>query len=132
MILINRFVPYSGVNEMLTKLVEVHDDTITVRVLAVKLTPANDEERKVLFEHHGYSQDGSSVMLIELENEAATTDPMQWPSIGVHPRTLPVAHDYIKRNFERLPSDQVKVINVAEILGADLDPLLPPPFDLDN
>lgn len=114
---------------MLTKVVEVHDDSLKVRVLAVKLIPANDGERAALVDRSGFNPDGSTVLLIELDSETATSDPHQWPSLGVHPRTLPVAHVYIRRNFDLLAADGVEVINVADILDADLDPLLGSPID---
>lgn len=107
---------------MQLKLLEIHDDGTTVRSVAIKFEPGSTAEYDSLITHTGFDADGSTVLLYVLDRECGTTDPNRWASMGVHPRTMPVAHLWLERNWPHLPDGEVYVIDVAQILEAKLDP----------
>ena len=105
---------------MQTKLVEVHDNGMTIMVLAIRLTPTSRYERLAFVNKLGFRDDGGSVVLMELDGMRATADPYHWPSMGAYPRTLPSAHVWIIKNFDKmLPGE---VIDVALLVEANLYP----------
>jgi hypothetical protein len=107
---------------MYHRVVEVHDDGQSVTVLAIRLAPVSEAEARVLKSKGLVANDGT-ILLVDVENLLCSTDPYRWPSLGSpYPRSLPAAHLYIDRTFDDLPVGVVHRLDVAALLGADLDP----------
>jgi hypothetical protein len=107
---------------MQMKLVRIKDDGTTINALAIKFSFTSEMERQMLVQHTGHRADGNSVLLVELDSERCTTDPIRWAAMNVHRNTLPVAHALLERNFDRFPDGRINDIDIAEVLEARLDP----------
>ena len=59
-------------------------------------------------------------MLMMLDDGKATNDPYKWESLGLGPRTMPVAHNYIIENWHDLRDGDV--VDVEFILGESSAP----------
>lgn len=107
---------------MQLRAVRIKDDGTTIRALAIKLVPGSSAEYDDLITHTGFDAAGNTVLLFVTDREVGTTDPGRWASLGVYPRTMPVAHLWLERNWPHLPDGEVPEIDVAKILEAKLDP----------
>lgn len=94
-------------------MVEIRDAGTTIAAMAIKMSAADSVERRFLG-HCGFPSDGSSVVLMKLSDQRATSDPYGWADLG-GARTMAVAHDYIIGHFDELESGVV--IDVQVILG---------------
>lgn len=107
---------------MQAKTFEIRDRASFVPVLCVKLEPGCEADR-YLFARAGYGRDPENqrtyVMMMGLAGgvERATSDPHEWPG---DTRTRPVAHDFITKHFDELPSGAV--IDVEFILQETTEP----------
>jgi hypothetical protein len=97
---------------MKAKCFELRDRATFVPVVAVKIDPGNEAERYLL-RRAGFALPSDLVLMCGLDDgpDKATCDPYDW---GQN-RTRQVAHDFIARNFDRLPAGTV--IDVEFILG---------------
>jgi hypothetical protein len=107
---------------MKMKLVRVTDGKIRINTLAIKFSLANEMEREILVELAGHRADGGSVLLVELDREVCTTEPVKWASMGIFPRTLPVVHEMLLRSFDHFEDGRVNIIDVEKVLNAQIDP----------
>jgi hypothetical protein len=115
-------VDQAGGLDMYHRVIEISDGTHVVMVLAVKLTPVSEAEEDAL-RGKGLSPNDNDVMLVDVQNQLCTTDPYQWPSLGSEfPRTLPLAHQFVIANFDRIPLGVVYRLDIASLLEADLNP----------
>ena len=102
---------------MKTILLEVRDSMTFIPVVAMDTDPnkyhhQNDkyEERRWLLRSAGYSSDGDTIILLNLNDCRASNEPYGWNG-----RTMTVAHEYIERNWGELQDGDV--IDVEFILG---------------
>jgi hypothetical protein len=101
---------------VIVKAFEVRDEGTLIPVLAIKLAPHDELEKRVL-DRAGYGRtpvaQSRYVMLIDIAQEpcAATTDPYKHGSM----RTLRIAHEWIEKHFDTLMSGSV--VCVEFILG---------------
>jgi len=107
---------------MKTILLEVRDSMTFIPVVAMDTDPghrdvdrggyhsAKYEERRWLLRRAGYSPDGSTIILVNLNDCRASNEPYGWNG-----RTMTVAHEYIERNWGELQDGDV--IDVEFILG---------------
>lgn len=106
---------------METKMVEIRDSGTTIAALAIKMTGANDIEKRFL-SHCGYPLKDPkhfSVILVKLSDCRSTNDPYEWGG----GRTMPNAHIHIIKNWDSIiPGD---VIDVEVILGERETPKSP-------
>jgi len=94
---------------MLTKCIEIRDHGTCIPAMAFKMAADGEVEHR-FFWRCGYPQDGSAVILMELNHQKATSDPYEWGG-----RTYPVAHNYICEHFDEIPEGGV--VDVRVILG---------------
>ena len=109
---------------MIVKAVEVRDRGTFIPCLAVKMVPveypdAASEPERYLLRRAGYGFVNPCVVLCRMDaigvDRNATYDPFAWGE-----RTLPVAHQYIADNFDRLESGAV--VDVEWILKETTEP----------
>lgn len=107
---------------MITKTFEIRDIATFIPVLAVKLDPGCEPDR-YLFGRAGFGitpeRQSEYVIVLKIDGGEgrSTSDPACWPGGA---RTMPVAHDYIIKNFDTLNSGDV--ICVETILGERTKP----------
>jgi len=100
---------------MTSKTFEIRDRMTFIPVLAVQLGPGGEADRYLLA-RSGYgcgpAEQAEYVLLVQINggHGAAMSDPNEWGG-----RTMPVAHQYIKENFDSLASGAV--VDVEFILG---------------
>lgn len=96
---------------METRILEVRDRMTFIAVLAIKTTPANDEQRYYL-RRSGWSDSFDDVLLMRLDAQdgKVTADPFEQRG-----RTMHEAHQYIRREFDTLKDGDV--VDVEFILG---------------
>jgi hypothetical protein len=101
---------------MITKSFEIRDRATFIPAVAIKMVPANEEQRYLL-RRCGYGFDHPAVLLTRMDGNAraAPSDPYDWGD-----RTMTVAHDYITQNFDSLADGSV--IDVEHILGKRPEP----------
>lgn len=93
------------------KFFEIRDRATFIPGLAI-LMKSYDMHESYLLQRTGYDHDHPTILLINLSNQQARHSPCDWqPGI----RTMPVAHQYIVKNFNTLESGDV--IDVEYILG---------------
>ena len=101
---------------MKIKMFEVRDDGTLFPVLAYRMTPENDEQRRLL-ERCGYGNSvvdqASYVWMQRLDGGEGkgTSDVFKWGDS----RTMHEAHKYIKKNFDSMKDGEV--VDVEFILG---------------
>ena len=101
---------------------EIRDAGTFIPVLAVKLRPASDSDRYLLA-RAGYGrtpeQQADYVWLAKIDGGVGQSgsDCYDWPG-GC--RTMQIAHDYIDRHWDELPSGAV--VDVEHILGETSEP----------
>jgi hypothetical protein len=100
---------------MIVKALEIRDRNTFIPAAAIKMDPANAEQRYLLA-RVGF-RDGLSVTLMRLNDQKATADPYQW---GASERTMPNAHVYIEKHFDELKDGDV--VDVEFILGESRAP----------
>ena len=100
---------------MTCKTLEIRDRGTFIPVLAIQMQAVNSKQAYYIHHRCGYPPDGSSIMLMCLNDGRATDDPYEWQTLRMGPRTMPVAHDYIIKNFGKLEDGDV--IDVEFILG---------------
>ncbi len=86
---------------MKIKMIEIRDSATCIAAMAISMQAADLVEYRFL-RRCGYPSDGTSVMLMCLDDGKATNDPYGWPELGMGPRTMTVAHDWILANWERV------------------------------
>lgn len=99
---------------MKTLLLEIRDRMTFIPVVAMDTDPGHGafyEERRWLLRRAGYSQDGSTIILVNLNDCRASNDPYGWPGS----RTMQVAHHHIEQNWAKLEDGDV--IDVEFIMG---------------
>jgi hypothetical protein len=94
---------------------EIRDEGTNIPVLALQMLACNETQAYYIHERCGYPRDGSSIMLMLLNDGKATNDPYEWPALGMGRRTLPVAHDWILNHFADLRDGDV--VDVEFILN---------------
>ena len=110
---------------MIVKALEIRDRATFIPVMAILMTPDFSTDayipEKYLLRRSGFSLDDPSIVLCRMEcsgvDRNATYDPYSWGGVS---RTMPVAHDYIIKNFDSLNSGDV--IDVEFILGETKQP----------
>jgi hypothetical protein len=103
---------------MKTLALEIRDRATFIAALAIEMTPANDEQRYLLW-RSGYTEDHPCIVLTPMHgNVIATCDPYQWSD-----RTYRAAHLYIIREWATLKDGDV--VDVEFILGERSKPKLP-------
>lgn len=95
---------------MITKCLEIRDDGTCIAAIAMKMTAAQGAEEK-FFWRCGYPRDGHAVVLMNLSDQRATSDPYGW---GGGTRTMPIAHNWIIDHFDELIEGQVVDVRVIQ------------------
>lgn len=100
---------------MTTKMIEIRDVGTTIAALAM-CTRSEDEIEKRFLWRAGYAPtNGDGVILMNLSDHKATSDPYEWYSLRMGTRTMQNAHRYIIDHWEELKSGDV--VDVQFILG---------------
>lgn len=102
---------------MQTKILEIRDEGTFIGVLCVDINPDNEAQRYHM-RRVGYPCDGAPnvvVTRLSADGQPATNDPYHWGG-----RTMPVAHDYIIKNWPSLNDGDV--VDVQFILGETSTP----------
>ena len=111
------------------KFVEIRDEGTCILALALRMQappelriPRWKDTLGYWFLHFrsGYPEDGSSIMLICLEDGRATSDPYEWPARGMGQRTMGTAHNWIIDHWDELKDGNV--VDVQFILGETKTP----------
>ena len=102
-----------------SKVLEIRDAATRIDALAIRMKGCNPIQQ-FYFRCCGYPEDGTSIMLMVLYTGKATNDPYEWESLGLGPRTMPVAHDWIINHFDELKDGDV--VDVEFILNERLAP----------
>lgn len=97
------------------KILEVRDCGTHIPTLAIRMKGSNITQNYYIHGRCGYPKDGSSIMLMILDNGKATNDPYNWQSLGLGIRTMPNAHHYIQSHFDELQDGDV--VDVEWILN---------------
>jgi len=114
---------------MNTKLLEIRDEGTCILAIGIQMqappdppVPRWEDTVAYWFLHYrsGYPEDGSSIMLMCLEDGRATNDPYEWGSRGMGLRTMPNAHNYIIEHWDELKDGDV--VDVQVILGETTEP----------
>lgn len=99
-----------------TKLLEIRDKGTCILALAIQMVGLSTSVGYWFLHYRcGYPEDGSSIMLMCLDNGKATNDPYEWPALGMGIRTMGTAHNWILGHFEELGDGDV--VDVQVILG---------------
>lgn len=96
---------------MIAKTLEVRDSMTFIPVLAINTDPAGIEGQRYLLRRAGYSSDGSTIILLNLNDCRASNDPYEL----VNSRTMKVAHAFIQDQFHNLVDGDI--VDVEYILG---------------
>ena len=105
---------------METKCLEIRDKCTCIPALAIRMRGDTEIARYYVHTRSGYPRDGSSIMLMVLYTGKATNEPYEWESLGLGPRTMPVAHKFIIEHFGELSDGDV--VDVEFILGESSAP----------
>ncbi len=101
---------------MLTvKVLEVRDEATFISVMAIKMVTDDPVQAYYVHGRAGYGPTSGTVILVILGNVKATNDPYDWAALGMGPRTMSVAHQWIESRFDSLKDGDV--IDVSFILG---------------
>ncbi len=104
---------------MQVKTFEIRDRATFIPMLAVKLKSDGNSRDEYLLRRAGLDSDGSyHIALFNLNRGDGLMDYYKWGTA----RTLPVAHEYIEKHFDRLETGSV--IDVEFILGETTEPKL--------
>lgn len=95
---------------METKLIEIRDRATFIAAVAMRVAPANDQQRYLL-RRSGYSDTWDDVILMPLDCTNVNYDPYKWTGA----RTLHHAHLWIREHFDTLKDGDV--VDVQFILG---------------
>jgi hypothetical protein len=93
---------------------EIRDKGTFIPCLALRMT-ADNERQRYLLRRVGFEIEHPGIVLMTLNDQKATSDPYDWPSLGLGPRTMVVAHVWIAEHFDEL--DDGSVVDVEFILG---------------
>jgi hypothetical protein len=100
---------------MIRKFVEIRDKGTCIPAIAIQMLGDNEIQRHYL-RRAGYPADGSSIMLMVVDDGKATNDPYEWAvKLAMGSRTMPVAHNWILDHFGEITEGDV--IDVEFILG---------------
>ncbi len=100
---------------MTFKTLEIRDSGTLISAMAISMLAENDAQAYYVHDRCGHPNDGTSIVLMRLDDMLATNDPYEWPSRVGSTRTMPVAHQFIIENFTRLRDGDV--VDVEFILG---------------
>lgn len=101
---------------MLAKVFEIRDEGTFIAVIAIDMQ-ADNEGQRYLMRRVGYACDGRPNIMLTYASggNKANNDPYDWQG-----RTMPVAHDYIIKNWAIL--EDGAVVDVEFILGETKQP----------
>jgi hypothetical protein len=94
---------------------EVRDRMTFIPVVAINTEPSCEGQRYLL-RRSGYAHDGSTIVLVNLNDARAQNDAYSWTGS----RTMTDAHLFIEANFDSLKDGDV--IDVEFILGETSEP----------
>lgn len=97
------------------KIVEIRDASTRIDAIAIRMIAANPIESHYIHDHAGYDPDGSSVILVRLDDGRGQNDPYQWPG-----GTMRHAHLYIQRFYPQISDGDV--VDVEFNNGDSLQP----------
>lgn len=90
---------------MQVKMIEIRDIATKIAAMAIK-TEGEDDIEKAFFKSGGYG--ANNVILVRLNPISAEYDAYKWSTA----RTMRVAHEYIRSNFDILPNSAVVDVRV--------------------
>ena len=105
-----------------TKVVEIRDRGTCIGALLIRMQSDEPTQRYYL-RRVGHPEDGSSIVLMDLNNQHATNDPYTWGSkhlAGASSRTFGNAHNWIIDHFDEIQDGDV--VDVEFILGETKSP----------
>ena len=108
---------------MTCKVLEIRDSMTHIEALAIRMLADNPIQDYGIHERCGHPRDGSSIVLMLLNDCRATNDPYEWGALGLDPRTMLVAHNYIIDHFTELKDGDV--VDVEFILHEVTEPKKP-------
>ena len=98
------------------KVLEIRDSCTYIGALAIKMT-SSDPAQTCHLRSAGYAPDGSTIILVRLNDGTSSNSPFGWPTLA---RTMCEAHKFIEKNFEGLVNGSV--VDVQFILGETKSP----------
>jgi len=103
---------------MEVKCLEIRDADTFIPVICIRPVPDNEGQRYLL-RRDGYrgNEDEGCIIYINAQCRGVAYDPYDWPA---NPRTHRVAHNYIRKNWEKLKDGDV--VDVEFILGKTATP----------
>lgn len=101
---------------MITKTLEIRDEGTHVPCLAIQMVADNAIAAYYIHERTGHPRDGTSIVLMRLNDMSAANDPYEWSNS----RTMGNAHHHICENFDSLSDGDV--VDVSFILGETPQP----------
>jgi hypothetical protein len=105
---------------MVCKVIEIRDSMTHIETLAIRMLADNPAQEYGIHYRCGHPRDGSSIVLMHLDSCKATNDPYEWTALGLGPRTMPVAHNYVIAHFDEIKDGDV--VDVEFILGETSKP----------
>jgi len=100
---------------MTCKVIEIRDRGTHIEAMAIRMKADNPNQVYGIHERSGHPVDGSSIVLMHLDSLKATNDPYEWPSLGMGPRTMVEAHNFIIDYFDEIADGEV--VDVEYLLG---------------
>lgn len=109
---------------METKFIEIRDEGTCIAAVAFRMA-AHDPIEQRFFYRCGYPADGDGIVLMDLYNQRATSDPYEWAALGMGARTMPTVHNWLcaPENWRSVRSGQV--VDVRVIRGEAKEPAEP-------
>ena len=103
---------------MNSKVLEIRDRITRIDVLAINCSTYDSLIERYYMRYAGFSPDYPQVIVLRLDTMKAQYDPDEWGG-----RTMPVAHTYIRDNYNSLEPGQV--VDVEFILNEVDKPKVP-------
>jgi len=82
---------------MITRVIEIRDEGTRIMALAIKMEAANRLEEQAL-RCYGYPRDGSAIVLMNLNDQKASSDP--YSEVWNGSRTMRAAHAWITEHWD--------------------------------
>jgi hypothetical protein len=103
---------------METKYFEIRDRATRMLVMAMRTNAQHPVEAEALAASgYGRHTNSDTVIMLDLNDCRASNDPYKWNGQA---RTLPTAHEHIRKNWDTLESGTV--LDVRVILGEETTP----------
>lgn len=101
---------------MKVKLFEIRDSATFIPAIAVKIECKDaTEQERYLLRRCGFGNESFAILFHHLQTDRGCIDVYNWRSVHGDARTMPQAHIYLEKHFDKLESGSV--IDIEYILG---------------